>query len=371
MAELHGHLKLLDYPAFVALNETKLDSSTPDSEVKLENYTLVARRDRPEENKPKRRKKRLATGCGGGGVALYARTDCTTSVVLLEHSTTHERTWLTVHTTQGPLLLGVWYRPPGPETASVETLEEEWLRLSEGAVGTLLVGDLNVHHLRWLTHSSTATPTTPAGKELCSFCAAHGLKERVGALTRGEHLLDLVLTDFPEAVHCTVQPMLADHSLVLARVLLEVPKEVTVERERWLFDKANWKALKAELTETSWNRIFFHKADGLKPEECTAEATDLAVERFTEYLLKTARKHVPVTTWKEKKSSHPWLDDHCLALVQAKRQAGGTPEYEQKLKECSEGILHAYQEYAKRTRAKMSSLPRGSKKLSLSFFDYF
>ena len=56
MAELHGHLKLLDYPAFVALNETKLDSSTPDSEVKLENYTLVARRDRPEENKPKRRK---------------------------------------------------------------------------------------------------------------------------------------------------------------------------------------------------------------------------------------------------------------------------------------------------------------------------
>ena len=98
MAELHGHLKLLDYPAFVALNETKLDSCTPDSEVKLENYTLVARRDRPEENKPKRRKKRLATGCGGGGVALYARTDCTTSVVLLEHSTTHERTWLTVHT---------------------------------------------------------------------------------------------------------------------------------------------------------------------------------------------------------------------------------------------------------------------------------
>ena len=54
MAELHGHLKLLDYPAFVALNETKLDSCTPDSEVKLENYTLVARRDRPEENKPKR-----------------------------------------------------------------------------------------------------------------------------------------------------------------------------------------------------------------------------------------------------------------------------------------------------------------------------
>ena len=71
MAELHLHLELLNFPAFVALNETKLDKSTADSEVKLENYTLVARRDRPEENKPKRRKKRLATGCGGEGVASY------------------------------------------------------------------------------------------------------------------------------------------------------------------------------------------------------------------------------------------------------------------------------------------------------------
>ena len=39
-----------------------------------------------------------------------------------------------------------------------------------------------------------------------------------------------------------------------------------------------------------------------------------------------------------------------------------TPQYEEKLKACSEGILEAYNAYTKRTREKMASLPRGSKK---------
>ena len=179
MAELHAHLQLLDFPAFVALNETKLDSNTPDSQVRLENYTLVARRDRTETKEKKSRKKKVqAMGCGGGGVALFARNDCATSVVLLQNSATHERSWLTVHTSLGPLLLGVWYRPPGPETASVETLEEEWLKLSDGALGTVLVGDLNVHHLHWLTYSSTAVPTTPAGKSCTASALRTGLKNK-------------------------------------------------------------------------------------------------------------------------------------------------------------------------------------------------
>ena len=100
-------------------------------------------------------------------------------MVLLEHSETHERSWHTVHTAQGPLLLCVWYRPPGTETASVETLEEQWVRLSGGALGTVVAGDLNVHHQKWLTNSSTVTSATPAVCELFSFCAAHGFEERV------------------------------------------------------------------------------------------------------------------------------------------------------------------------------------------------
>ena len=51
-----------------------------------------------------------------------------------------------------------------------------------------------------------------------------------------------------------------------------------------------------------------------------------------------------------------------MRLVQEKRRAEGTAEYEEKLKRCSEGILAAYNAYTERTREKMYSLPRGSKK---------
>ena len=69
--------------------------------------------------------------------------------------------------------------------------------------------------------------------------------------TGGEHLLDLVLTDLQNSVTCKVEPKLADHALVLAKVFLEVPKEVPVEREKSLFGEADWKGFKAELAETN------------------------------------------------------------------------------------------------------------------------
>ena len=48
----------------------------------------------------------------------------------------------------------------------------------------------------------------------------------------GEHLLDLVLTDLGDAVHCEVEAKLADHALVLAKLMLEVSKQLLVEREK-------------------------------------------------------------------------------------------------------------------------------------------
>ena len=91
--------------------------------------------------------------------------DC---VNLLQYSETSERAWHLVHTVHGPLLLGLWYRPPDlGEVGSVETLAEEWAELEQGAVGSLLVGDLNVHHKGWLVHSRE---NTPEGRALYSFC---------------------------------------------------------------------------------------------------------------------------------------------------------------------------------------------------------
>ena len=66
-----------------------------------------------------------------------------------------------------------------------------------------------------------------------NFCTTFGLEERVKKPTRGNNLLDLVLTDLQTDEQCTVLPEVADQKLVLATVQLEVPKEVVVPRECW------------------------------------------------------------------------------------------------------------------------------------------
>ena len=98
MTELNGHLQILNFSAFVALNETKLDKGTPDGKLVLTNYVLVSRRDRREDSKACKKAKRTREANSGGGIALFARKNCASSVVLLEHSETHERSWHTVHT---------------------------------------------------------------------------------------------------------------------------------------------------------------------------------------------------------------------------------------------------------------------------------
>lgn len=125
-AELAALIRILRaQPALICLNETFLDTST--GEVPLEGYRVVARRDRKDGRK-----------CGG--VAVYALDSIHSRVTMVEESATNERVWLVLHADTGPYLVGVWYRPPDPgETASIDSCEEEWQRLSVDVLGTIFL----------------------------------------------------------------------------------------------------------------------------------------------------------------------------------------------------------------------------------------
>ena len=157
------------------------DSSIED--VPLEGYSEVARRDR-------------ADGRKGGEVIVYALDSIASRVTMVEKSDLYERVWLIIHSDIGPYLLGVWYRPPDPgEVASIRACEEEWQRLSLHVLGTILVGDLNVHHIRWLRYSSR---NSAEGDTLREFCDRVGLRQVVREPTREEYLLDPALTDLDD-----------------------------------------------------------------------------------------------------------------------------------------------------------------------------
>ena len=88
--------------------------------------------------------------------------------------------------------------PHYSESDSITSFELEWGELEASHVGTVIVGDMNVHHVQCLTYS---IHTTPADIALRTWAAEHGLRQLVKKPTRGSNLLDLVLTDMPNFVH--------------------------------------------------------------------------------------------------------------------------------------------------------------------------
>ena len=235
--ELEAHLALLGAPDVVVVTETLLSGEVPD--FTLTGYEPVARLDRKDR--------------AGGGVAVFAK-DSLNSVVLLEYATTAERCWVLLHTDRGPLLLGAWYWPPDADLAAFDSLEEEYLRLSQLATGVLLVGDFNAHHTHWLKHSG---PTNSKGRALKQFCDDHNLLEytKVPTRPRSKNLLDLTLSDLGDAVSTVVVPGVSDHDMVKVTVQGGLPKRTAVTRFGWTWKKAKWNKLRGLLQENRLEKL--------------------------------------------------------------------------------------------------------------------
>ena len=62
------------------------------------------------------------------------------------------------------------------------------------------------------------------------------------------------------------------------------------------------------------------------------------------------------------KATHPWLNQKCIDLVASKHAAENTDKYKELQEICSKGLLNEYNEHVGRMKAKVSSLPKSSKK---------
>ena len=150
----------------------------------------------------------------------------------------------------GPVLFGAWYKQPSDgAVASIHACSEEWQRLSVNFVATILVGDLNVHHTRWLRHSNGVSVE---GSVLLRFCSENALKQHVKSPTREGYLLDLVISDITPS-RAVVQPRIFDHNMVLAGFNIGVPETLSVRRVVYDYSKASWGELQSELENMDWS----------------------------------------------------------------------------------------------------------------------
>ena len=197
-AELEARLEMLGFPTLVCITESWLDSST--KHPTLTEYVLISRRDR-------------STNKNRGDILLFALKSAAPAIAHVGDSGLHERSWHIYHCNQGPIFIGLWYRQPHyGEVASIDTLKLEIEKYRHDAIGVCLTGDMNVHHKPWLTFSSRCTPE---GARLQDVCKRLCLTECVKKPTRGNYLLDLVLTDLEHAITTHVVSGVSDHHMVL------------------------------------------------------------------------------------------------------------------------------------------------------------
>jgi hypothetical protein len=331
LAELTARINLLpELPTLICINETWLDKSIEN--IALAGYNVVGRHDRQD-------------GRQGGGVILFARDCYANNVTLIEKSGDAERLWATIHSDLGPYLLCVWYRPPIPgETRTIESFRDELYKHRPDVIGTIVIGDINIHHKRWLRRSSG---NTAEGELLHKHCVCAGLQQLVYGPTRGEYLLDLVLSDL-DGMKCKVLPTIADHNAVLAQITLPVPKCETHRREVWLYCKADWEGLRDRLEETQW-------------EAMTEIDADNAANYLHTEIMESAAEFIPKKLFTDKKASHPWLNDRVLALVQAKHDAEGTAEAPTARDLCSAGLKEEYDKYVNREKEALKTIPKATK----------
>ena len=264
--ELEAHIRLLPkVPMFVVVNETFLNASV--EAVKLSGYDIICRRDRDD-------------GRQGGGILVLASTPNALNVTLLKKSEVAERCWCLLHSDRGPLLLCCWYRPPNPgEVDTIISFISEYKQFDSQFIGTLIVGDLNVHHERWLKHSNGITPE---GRCLFEFCCEHGFHECVKKPTRDNHLLDLVLTDLDESVvRTTVHPRISDHNIIDVSLQFSLAMCSANVREVWCYKDADWKRFDRALVAEDWSWM----TDG---------DVDSVCERLTYIILNLAKRFIPM-----------------------------------------------------------------------------
>ena len=169
LTELCFHLET-HRPHVVCIQETWLDQTVKN--ITVPGYEIVSRRDRKDT-------------ANRGGVLTLRREDYN-GLVHISNSSSEERSWHFLKLGLETVLLGNWYRPGASDFDEFSELYGEMSEFFDQISGVLLLGDLNIHHKRWLRFSSGDTAVGAHFKTLCEF---YGMSQLVREPTRGEYLL--------------------------------------------------------------------------------------------------------------------------------------------------------------------------------------
>ncbi len=228
-------------PDIIFGTESWLNSDILDSEIFPGSYT-VHRRDR--------------VGKQGGGVFVAVNSDIVASRET-ELETDCELIWVKI-TIAGCKALNIccYYRPDVNDEASLEQFENSLNRLKNKTQNVIIAGDFNFPGWIWNKNESenyikTNATNHPLHEKFGELLNDFGLTQLITKPTRGDNILDLVLTNNPSIVNKTeVLPGISDHDCCFAEFDINPKTNKQKPRHIPLYNKADWDSFKKHINQT-------------------------------------------------------------------------------------------------------------------------
>ena len=287
-AELHD-------PCIIGVAESWLRDHTDNAEVSLRGYE-VFRNDRQD-------------GRRGGGVLLYVKSEL--------HPTEYspkskfpEQVWCTIKDKWNKEYhIGVIYRSPTMDTNSLQDADALCELIVEmHNKNIILMGDFNYGNIDW----NTLQTMPGASAETISFldCIENNcLNQHVKEPTRGDNILDLILTKDPDIVQeVEVIDSLAESDHCMVTWMMDISRCPQKQREMFDYYKGDYEAIGQKLQGINWN-------------DYLVGDTEQRWQVFKDLLVQLQRTHIPVKTFRKNAVKKAvWLDRKAVAAVRRKRR---------------------------------------------------
>ena len=196
------------------------------------------------------------------------------------------------------------YRPPNmstlENTAMMTFLDSKF----HENVNWLLLGDFNYPNIDWFQQTSTVAQE----ETFLDFANEHNLTQHVLTPTRGDNILDLLMSvgsfQIDEVtVHETFST--SDHNIVTAKILTDLP--TMVNKEIRDFKNTDWSIIHMHLACIDWNNFFYNNFD-----------VNEMWNQFSDFLNYLIDLYVPLKSISPGKSA-PWFDRNLKKLSKKKR----------------------------------------------------
>ncbi|KAF2344684.1 Endonuclease/exonuclease/phosphatase [Trinorchestia longiramus] len=165
------------------------------------------------------------------------------------------------------------------------------------------MGDFNLPHINWTTSQSQAP-----GSKLIDLTSTNSLQQHVNEPTRGNNILDLVMTTDLTINGLDVTNKIGDHQMIDFSLKVQDPNTRTQYKQVFDYKLTNFKLMREELGSHNYKVLMSNK----NAEECYMILKEKIATATEHHIL---RKRVRPT------NNPPWISQEIQRLINARQHS--------------------------------------------------